>query len=31
VPLLEQAAETLPDDEYVRQELERAREAAAAS
>jgi tetratricopeptide (TPR) repeat protein len=31
VPLLEQAAETLPDDEYVREELERAREAAAAS
>jgi tetratricopeptide (TPR) repeat protein len=28
VPLLEQAAETLPDDEDVRQELERAREAA---
>jgi len=28
VPLLEQAAETLPADEYVRQELEQAREAA---
>jgi tetratricopeptide (TPR) repeat protein len=28
VPLLEQAAETLPDDDDVRQELERAREAA---
>lgn len=29
VPLLERAAETLPDDEHVRQELERARAAAA--